>query len=208
MEFKTEGDKIDNEKNVIIEKISNKEISQTEIDEKKEKELKRINRVDKELKYKSIYLNSGYKGEDENIITKEACNMDVIDNYLEKEKELNKSQPWNKLNKTNKIDKLKDFCSRFSEENMFSETTKENLEKFLLRSLDNKKFTKIKDINYNKDEGIVKDIPGLSFNKNKKVFTIKNQDNRISTSKNLAPKTKKSKIQTKKNKSRENKKID
>ena len=77
-----------------------------------------------------------------------------------------------------------------------------------MRSLDNKKFTKIKDINYNKDEGVVKDIPGLSFNKNKKVFTIKNQDNRISTSKNLAPKTKKSKIQTKKNKSRENKKIE
>ena len=195
MEFNNEG------KNEIVEN------SKTEIDEKKEKELKRISRVDKELKYKSIYLNTGYKGDEENN-NKESCNMDIIDNYLEKEKELNKSQPWNKLNKTNKIDKLKDFCSRFSEENMFSETTKENLEKFLLRSLDNKKFTKIKDINYNKEEGLIKDIPGLSFNKNKKVFTIKNQDNRILTSKNLAPKTKKSKDKTKKNKSRENKKID
>lgn len=195
MEFNNEG------KNEIVEN------SKTEIDEKKEKELKRISRVDKELKYKSIYLNSGYKGDEENN-NKESCNMDIIDNYLEKEKELNKSQPWNKLNKTNKIDKLKDFCSRFSEENMFSETTKENLEKFLLRSLDNKKFTKIKDINYNKEEGLIKDIPGLSFNKNKKVFTIKSQDNRILTSKNLAPKTKKSKDKTKKNKSRENKKID
>lgn len=201
MEFKNEG-KIENEKNVIIEN------SNSEKDEKKEKELKRISRVDKELKYKSIYLNTGYKGDEENNNNKEPCNMEVIDNYLEKEKELNKSQPWNKLNKTNKIDKLKEFCCRFSEENMFSDITKENLEKFLLRSLDNKKFTKIKDINYNKDEGVVKDIPGLSFNKNKKVFTIKNQDNRISTSKNLAPKTKKSKIQTKKNKSRENKKIE
>ena len=207
MEFTNEGDKnnldkSESEKNVIIEN------SNTKIDEKKEKELKRISRVDKELKYKSIYLNTGYKGEEENINNKEPCDLKVIDSYLEKEKELNKSQPWNKLNKTNKIDKLKDFCHRFSEENSFSETTKENLEKFLLKSLDNKKFTKIKDINYNKDEGLVKDIPGLSFNKNKKVFTIKSQDNRISTSKNLAPKTKKSKIQTKKNKSRENKKIE
>tara|TARA_Y100000816_G_C25777301_1_gene407817 strand:+ start:38 stop:640 length:603 start_codon:yes stop_codon:yes gene_type:complete len=200
MEFNNEG-KNEIEKNVVVEN------SNTEIDEKKEKELKRISRVDKELKYKSIYLNTGYKGDEENN-NKESCNMDIIDNYLEKEKEFNKSQPWNKLNKTNKIDKLKDFCCRFSEENMFSDGTKDNLEKFLLKSLDNKKFTKIKDINYNKEEGLIKDIPGLSFNKNKKVFTIKNQDNRILTSKNLAPKTKKSKDKTKKNKSRENKKID
>jgi len=199
MEFNESKNEI--EKNVIVEN------SNTEIDEKKEKELKRISRVDRELQYKSIYLNTGYKGDEENN-NKESCNMDIIDNFLEKEKELNKSQPWNKLNKTNKIDKLKDFCCRFSEENMFSETTKENLEKFLLRSLDNKKFTKIKDINYNKEEGIIKDIPGLSFNKNKKVFTLKNQDNRILTSKNLAPKTKNSRDKTKKNKSRENKKID
>ena len=59
----------------------------------------------------------------------------------------------------------------------------------------------------NKEEGFIKDIPGLFFDKKKKIFTIKCQEkDRVSTSKNLAPKTKKSKIQTKKNKSRENKK--
>jgi len=196
MEFTEEGNKINknsDEKNEII-------------DEKKEKELKRINRIDKELKYKSIYLNNNYGTNNNAEKDSDSCNMDKIDNFLEKEKETNKSQPWNKLNKTHKVDKLRSFCERFSEENSFSESNKEELQNYLLKALDQKKFTKIKDINYNKDEGFIKDIPGLFFDKKKKIFTIKSQDNRVSTSKNLAPKTKKSKIQTKKNKSRENKK--
>ena len=196
MEFTEEGNKINknsDEKNEII-------------DEKKEKELKRINRIDKELKYKSIYLNNNYGTNNNDEKNSDSCNMDKIDNFLEKEKETNKSQPWNKLNKTHKVDKLRSFCERFSEENSFSESNKEELQNYLLKALDQKKFTKIKDIIYNKDEGFIKDIPGLFFDKKKKIFTIKSQDNRVSTSKNLAPKTKKSKIQTKKNKSRENKK--
>lgn len=201
MEFTEEGNKInknseknniENEKNEII-------------DEKKEKELKRINRIDKELKYKSIYLNNNY-GNNNTEKEKDSCNMDIIDTFLEKEKQINKSQPWNKLNKIDKLNKLSSFCERFSEENSFSESNKEDLQNYLIRSLDQKKFTKIKDINYNKEEGFIKDIPGLFFDKKKKIFTIKSLDNRVSTSKNLAPKTKKSKIQTKKNKSRENKK--
>lgn len=197
MEFTEEGNKI----NINSEdKTDKNEI----INEKKEKELKRINRIDKELKYKSIYLNNNYGNNTEK--EKDSCNMDIIDNFLEKEKQSNKSQPWNKLNKIDKIDKLNSFCERFSEENSFSESNKENLYNYLIKALDQKKFTKIKDINYNKDEGFIKDIPGLFFDKKKKIFTIKSQDNRVSTSKNLAPKTKKSKIQTKKNKSRENKK--
>jgi len=197
MEFTEEGNKI----NINSEdKTDKNEI----IDEKKEKELKRINRIDKELKYKSIYLNNNYGNNTEK--EKDSCDMDIIDNFLEKEKQSNKSQPWNKLNKIDKIDKLNSFCERFSEENSFSESNKENLYNYLIKALDQKKFTKIKDINYNKDEGFIKDIPGLFFDKKKKIFTIKSQDNRVSTSKNLAPKTKKSKIQTKKNKSRENKK--
>ena len=77
-----------------------------------------------------------------------------------------------------------------------------------MKALDNKKFSKIKDITYIKEDGIIKDIPGLTYNKKNKIFTIKNQDNRLTTSKNLAPKTKKSKVgnlRSKKNKSREKK---
>ena len=158
------------------------------IDEKKEKEKKRINRIDKELKYKSIYLNNNYASNNTEP-SSDACNMDVIDNFLEKEKETNKSQPWNKLNKTHKIDKLKKYCDHFSEENKLSETSNAHLLSYLLKALDNKKFTKIKDITYNKEDGIIKDIPGLFFDKKKKIFTIKCQEkDRVSTSKNLAPK--------------------
>jgi hypothetical protein len=198
MEFTEEGNKINKNSE---DKTDKNEI----IDEKKEKEIKRINRIDKELKYKSIYLNNNYGNNTEK--DKDSCNMELIDNFLEKEKQYNKSQPWNKLNKIDKLNKLNCFCERFSEENSFSESNKEDLSNYLIKSLDQKKFTKIKDINYNKEEGFIKDIPGLFFDKKKKIFTIKCQEkDRVSTSKNLAPKTKKSKIQTKKNKSRENKK--
>uniref|UniRef100_A0A6C0BRK9 Uncharacterized protein n=1 Tax=viral metagenome TaxID=1070528 RepID=A0A6C0BRK9_9ZZZZ len=195
MEFTENGNKI-----VDVKKDGSESIE----DNKNEKNKKRMERIDNELKYKSIYLNNNYTNATPN--TKNSCAMELIDNFLEKEKETNKSQPWNKLNKKNKVEKIIHYCNVFSEENSFSESNNEELQRYLLKALDNKKFTKIKDINYNKEDGVIKDIPGLFFDKKKKIFTIKNQDNRVSTSKNLAPKTKKSKILSKKNKSRENKK--
>ena len=185
--------KIENEKNIennITVKDDNEKIK------------KRIDKVDNELKYKSIYINNVYNGETS--FKSDSCDMDKIDDFLNKEKESNKSQPWNKLNKTNKIDKIKEFSINYSKENNLSEELSDILQKYLLKGLDNKRFSKIKDINYNKEEGVIKDIPGLLVNKNKKIFTIKNQDNRLSTLKNLAPKTKRAK-QRKNNKSRDKK---
>ena len=173
-----------------------------------DKKLKKISKVDNELKYKSIYLNSYNGSTPNNSDNNSGCNMEKLDNFLEKEKEHNKSQPWNKLNKTNKIEKLKIFCEKHCLTNDYSNEQSEELEQYLLKALDNKKFSKIKDITYIKEDGIIKDIPGLTYNKKNKIFTIKNQDNRLTTSKNLAPKTKKSKVgnlRSKKNKSREKK---
>jgi hypothetical protein len=181
----------------------NNKVSDENLNIEIDKKLKRITKVDNELKYKSIYLNS-YNGGNNN----EGCNMEKLDNFLEKEKENNKSQPWNKLNKTNKIEKLKEFSKKYSITNDYSEEQTALLEDYLLKALDNKKFSKVKDITYIKDDGIIKDIPGLVYNKKSKMFTIKNQDNRLTTSKNLAPKTKKSKsgnVKSKKNKSHEKK---
>ena len=77
-----------------------------------DKKLKKISKVDNELKYKSIYLNSYNGSTPNNSNNNSGCNMEKLDNFLEKEKEHNKSQPWNKLNKTNKIEKLKIFCEK------------------------------------------------------------------------------------------------
>ena len=59
---------------------------------------------------------------------------------------------------------------------------------FLKDSLDKKKLCKVKDVIYDKINGIVKEIPALTYTKTNKHFTLKNMDKRISTLKSLAPK--------------------
>ena len=61
--------------------------------------------------------------------------------------------------------------------------------------LDKKLLQKVKDVIYDKENGIIKDIPGLIYNKQHKKFTIKNnlQSNKqshITTLKTLIPKKK------------------
>lgn len=53
-----------------------------------------------------------------------------------------------------------------------------------------------------KNNGIIKNIPGLSFNKSSKKFTIRNTEKKTSPLRSLAPKNKK---KTVKNKSDKNK---
>ena len=59
---------------------------------------------------------------------------------------------------------------------------------FLKDCLDKKKLARVKDVIYDKDTGIVKDIPALVYTKSNKHFTLKNIDKRVSTLKSLAPK--------------------
>ena len=58
---------------------------------------------------------------------------------------------------------------------------------FFRDCLDKKKLQRVKDVNYNKDTGEIKDIPALCFNKPSNHFTLKNLDKRVSTLKGLAP---------------------
>jgi len=59
---------------------------------------------------------------------------------------------------------------------------------FLKDCLDRKKLQKVKDVIYDKDSGLIKEIPGLIHNKITNHYTIKNIDKRITTLKSLAPK--------------------
>ena len=59
---------------------------------------------------------------------------------------------------------------------------------FLKDSLDKKKLSRVKDVIYDKENGVVKEIPALLYTKSNKHFTLKNIDKRVSTLKSLAPK--------------------
>ena len=54
--------------------------------------------------------------------------------------------------------------------------------------LDKKKIYRVKDVLYDKETGLIKEIPALTFIKSTKHFTLKNLDKRVTTQKSLPPK--------------------
>jgi len=139
----------------------------------------------KNIKYKSM-LQNGISWPDSTINANN--NLTNLDLFLENEKNNNNNEPWSKLDKTIKIKKLLIYAENYKLEKNLDDNEYNNFTIFLKDCLDRKKFQRVKDVIYDKNNGIIKDIPGLFHNKIKNHFTIKNIDKRISTSKSLAPK--------------------
>ena len=137
----------------------------------------------KNIKYKTMLLNGIPLQE-----TKAANDLSNLDKFLEKEKNNNCNEPWCKLNKTIKYKKLIDFIEIYKKNKDLNEEETKLLASFLKDSLDKKKLSKVKDVIYDKDTGLIKEIPALSYSKANKHFTLKNIDKRVSTLKSLAPK--------------------
>jgi hypothetical protein len=115
-------------------------------------------------------------------------NLANLDKFLENEKINNSSEPWSKLDKTAKIRKLTEYADNYQKENNLSDEEYEKLIIFFKDCLDRKKLQRVKDVIYDKNIGIIKNIPALLFNKQTNNYTLKNIDKRISTIKSLAPK--------------------
>ena len=137
----------------------------------------------KNIKYKTMLLNGTPIKE-----TKSSNNLSNLELFLENDKNSNKNEPWCKLNKTIKTQKLLEYVKIYKVENNLDENEEELFIKFLKECLDRKKLQKVKDVIYDKTTGIVKEIPALLYAKNIKHFTLKNIDKRVSTLKSLAPK--------------------
>jgi hypothetical protein len=114
--------------------------------------------------------------------------IDNLDLFLESEKTANQSEPWSKLDKTTKYRKLQDFVESYSQEKL-SEKEKEELVVFLKDAVDKKKIYKVKDIIYDKENGVIKEIPGLVYLKTEhKSFTLKNINTKMTSTLKLIPK--------------------
>lgn len=146
----------------------------------------------KTIKYKTMLL-SGNPDINPNI----KDNISKIDMLLEKESNMNKSEPWSKLDKTIKLNKINDYINTLTKEHKLNSIEIKNVKKELHNALDKKQLQRIKDINYDKESGIINNIPNLHFNKNTRKFTMKRSEKQVSTLKSLGPKksasTKKSK---------------
>lgn len=134
--------------------------------------------------YSNSYLSPFVESKCDNEV-----NTQMIDCMLEKEKQMNKSETWNKLNKTIKIQKLYMFAEKYAKEHSMNEKDAKTLKLFFITCLEKNKLQKSKDLVYNKETQEITDIPSLVFHVEIRNFTLKNTDkSRVSTLKSLTPK--------------------
>ena len=139
----------------------------------------------KNIKYKTMLLNGNPSNE-----TKSSNNLSNLEKFLENEKNNNNNEPWCKLNKTIKTKKLIEYVELYKKEKELDEEACKQMVFFLKDCIDRKKLQRVKDVIYDKINGVIKEIPALTYVKSAKHFTLKNVDKRVSTVRGLAPKKK------------------
>jgi hypothetical protein len=123
------------------------------------------------------------------ISTQETTSYTNLDIMLEKEKLHNKGEPWNKLDKTVKIQKLHSFAEKYGKEHGLPAKEIKSLKAFFIECLEKNKLQKSKEVTYNQEHKELTAIPSLHFNSEKKNFTLRILDaKRVSTLKSLTPK--------------------
>ena len=132
-------------------------------------------------KYKNILTQPSFEETATN-------SMNKIDEMLETEKKSMNSEPWNKLDKRLKIQKLHAYAEKYGKENSLPVKDVKGLKAFFSTCLTKDKLAKVKDVDYNKVTGIINNIGGLAFNLTTRAFTIRNLDKKVSTLKSLTPK--------------------
>jgi len=137
----------------------------------------------KNIKYKTMLLNGSVIQE-----TKSSSDLNNLDKFLEDNKTNNLNEPWSKLDKTVKTKKLLQYAEEYVKKHNLNTEEETSLHAFLRDSLDRKRFQRVKDVDYDKSTGKIKEIPALFFNKSTNHFTLKNIDKRVSTLKSLPPK--------------------
>ncbi len=137
----------------------------------------------KNIKYKTMLLNGNAVSDNTTY-----ANVDNIDQIIQKDNNVNNENiPWNKLDKTTKINKLNLFVDKYCKDNKIA-SEKTALKKYLKECLEKKQLSRVKDVVYDKSKAMITSIPNLVFNKKSTKFTMKKSDKRLTTSKALAPK--------------------
>ena len=115
-------------------------------------------------------------------------NLSALEDLLETEKQNNKLEAWNKLDKTSRVQKLHAFAEKYGREHGLPVKEIKNLKVFFTISLDKGKLNRAKDVVYDRELREVKSVPALHFNNDSKAFTLRNlDDKRVSTLKCLTP---------------------
>jgi hypothetical protein len=136
----------------------------------------------KNIKFKNMLLTNNSAVTDKQTIQSKKANIDL---FLEQERNINKREPWNKLDKTDKIKQLTDYVSQSASKFSLSEAEIIEYQSYLVDSLDKKKLQHVKDVQYDNQSGKIIIIPNLHFNPTTRKFTFKRNEKRTSTVKSL-----------------------
>lgn len=124
-------------------------------------------------------------------------NLSALEDLLETEKQNNKLEAWNKLDKTSRVQKLHAFAEKYGREHGLPAKEIKHLKVFFTGSLDKGKLNRAKDVIYDREAREVKYVPALHFNNESKAFTLRNlDDKRVSTLKCLTPNRRTPKVAT------------
>jgi hypothetical protein len=119
----------------------------------------------------------------------ESTNYTAIDNLLETEKQNNKLESWNRINKTVKTQKLHEFAERYGKEHNIPVKDVKTLKAFFSDCLNKNKLMKAKEVIYDKERQLITSIPALLFNTVSRSYTLRITDEkRVNTLKCLTPK--------------------
>jgi hypothetical protein len=134
----------------------------------------------KNIKYQTLLLNGNTIDFDDQSTQKD------IHTYLDNEQKNNDyCKPWSKLDKLSKIEKLYEYAEIYIQKEKMKSDNLSVMKKYLREALDKKRLQRIKDVVYDKEQGKITNIPGLVFKKQSRKFTLRNQEKRSSTLKNL-----------------------
>jgi len=98
-----------------------------------------------------------------------------LEEFLHSEK-----KSWKELDRSTKIQKLNAYADVFAKDNALDEEETDKLRAFLKKQLENEKFKHIKDVTVDKATLTIREIPGLTYTKASKHFSLKNLEKRNS----------------------------
>ncbi len=170
------------------------------IEEEKDNEAVEKCNLLKNIEYQSMLINPNFN----HMEKRENDTITNVHNMLDNEIiQTNKEkQPWSKLNKLCKINKLMEYCDKCKIKHGLNEEDTNELKEYLKKLLDRKKLIRVRDVTYDKETGEIININELHIEKkdNKHRFTLKQNDKKKSSLSNLSPYTKKKTIKEQKGK--------
>jgi hypothetical protein len=174
--------------------IKSNDVSHNEMADKKTKKEERTDNCQelKNIAYKTMLLNGTDLTHRRDM--PDSNNL-KISNFLTNESSANKKETWSKLDKTQKIKHLNNYADLLTVQDKLTEEQKANLKKYLVRSLDRKCLIKTKEVNYDKENNKIVNIPFLFFMEDKHTYILKKDDKHVSTIKSL-PTDKKGRVKT------------